>query len=182
MASPPATTAYIGLGSNLGDRAGFLAAAVRRLHQPPTLSVTAVSGPVETAALAVGAGDPGGPYLNAVARVETRLDARGLLGRLHAVEESLGRGRDASPRGAPRTIDLDLLLFGEAMIAEPGLTVPHPGLALRAFVLEPLAELAPGLIVPGTDGRSVWQLRDALRAATAATWAADAGQGEGADR
>jgi 2-amino-4-hydroxy-6-hydroxymethyldihydropteridine diphosphokinase len=87
-------------------------------------------------------------FLNGVAELETTLRAEELLQALLGVEAALGRTREG-PRGGPRTIDLDLLLYGEAQLEAPGLTVPHPRLAERRFVLEPLAELAPGLKVPG---------------------------------
>jgi 2-amino-4-hydroxy-6-hydroxymethyldihydropteridine diphosphokinase len=137
--------AYIGLGSNLGDREGFLRRAVEALAAEPAIDVTGVSSVRET--------DPVGlvdqpRFLNAVARVETDLGARELLDRLLATERALGRRRDG-PRFGPRTIDLDLLLYGDHEIDEPGLTVPHPRLAQRRFVLEPLHELDATLVVPG---------------------------------
>jgi 2-amino-4-hydroxy-6-hydroxymethyldihydropteridine diphosphokinase len=94
-------------------------------------------------------------FLNAACRVETDLSARELLERLLAVERALGRER-TGPRFGPRTIDLDLLLYGDETIDEPGLTVPHPRLAERTFVLEPLVELDPDLALP--DGRRVLHL------------------------
>lgn len=90
-----------------------------------------------------------GRFLNAAAKVETTLEARELLDLLLAIERDLGRVRDG-PRFGPRTVDLDLLLYGAERLDEPGLTVPHPRLAERAFVLEPLAELEPGLRIPGS--------------------------------
>jgi 2-amino-4-hydroxy-6-hydroxymethyldihydropteridine diphosphokinase len=138
-------TNYIGLGSNLGDREGFLRRALELLRAEPEIDVTAVSSVRET--------DPVGlvdqpRFLNAVARVETDLAPRELLDRMLAAERELGRRRDG-PRFGPRTIDLDLLLYGDEEIDEPGLIVPHPRLAERAFVLEPLHELDPALVVPG---------------------------------
>ena len=92
--------------------------------------------------------DAGGPdYLNAVAQLETELDAASLLAQLQAVEQA--HGRERSYRNAPRTLDLDLLLFGDALIDTPALSVPHPRLHERAFVLRPHADLAPALVVPG---------------------------------
>lgn len=88
-------------------------------------------------------------FLNGSAAVETSLGARELLERLLAIERSLGRERESGPRYGPRTIDLDLLVFGAETIDEPGLQVPHPRLAERKFALEPLAELEPALEVPG---------------------------------
>jgi len=133
------TVAYVGLGANLGDREAAIRAAAA------ALPATRLSTIRET--------EPWGyadqpPFLNAVAEVETNLSPRALLERLLEVERSLGRRRDG-PRWGPRTIDLDLLLYGAETVDEPGLTVPHPRLAERAFVLEPLAELAPSLFVVG---------------------------------
>jgi 2-amino-4-hydroxy-6-hydroxymethyldihydropteridine diphosphokinase len=137
--------AYIGLGSNLGAREDYLNRAIDLLRDDPAIEVVALSSLRET--------DPVGivdqpRFLNGVAELETALGARELLGRLLAVEQELGRSRDG-PRFGPRTIDLDLLVYGDEVIDEPGLTVPHPRLDERLFVLEPLHELAPDLVVPG---------------------------------
>jgi 2-amino-4-hydroxy-6-hydroxymethyldihydropteridine diphosphokinase len=137
--------AYIGVGANLGDREATMRAALAALDATPGIRVVAVSSFRETEP--VGYVDQP-RFLNAAAAVETELDARGLLDALLAVERGLGRTREG-PRFGPRTIDLDLLLFGDAEVDEPGLTVPHPRLHERAFVLEPLAELVPELVVPG---------------------------------
>jgi 2-amino-4-hydroxy-6-hydroxymethyldihydropteridine diphosphokinase len=139
------TTAWIGLGSNLGDRETYLHRALKALGADSAVEVTAVSTFVET--------EPVGfldqpRFLNAAARVETDLTPRKLLERLLAIERDLGRTRKG-PRFGPRTIDLDLLLFGDEVVDEPGLRVPHPRLHERPFVLEPLVELDPGLAVPG---------------------------------
>ena len=133
--------AYIGLGSNLGDREATLRRALELLSG----EIVAVSSFRET--------DPVGyldqpRFLNAAAALDTELEPRALLDRLLEVERELGRTREG-PRFGPRTIDLDLLLYGVRAIDEPGLTVPHPRLAERLFVLEPLAELDPDLVVPG---------------------------------
>ena len=137
------TRAYVGLGSNLGDRETHLAAAAEAIDALPGTHVTGVSSVYETAPV----GDPSHPaYLNAVLRAETALSARAFLEGLLAVERT--RGRDERERGAPRPLDLDLLLYGDARIDEPGLTVPHPRLAFRGFVLVPLTELEPGLAHP----------------------------------
>ena len=138
-------TSYIGLGSNLGDREAFLRRALELLRADPDIDVIEVSKVRET--------DPVGlvdqpRFLNAVARVETDLPPRELLDRMLAAERELGRRRNGA-RFGPRTIDLDLLLYGDEEIREPGLIVPHPRLAERRFVLEPLHELDPGLVVPG---------------------------------
>ena len=137
--------AYIGLGANLGDRQVTVRAAVAALDAMDGIEVVAVSSFRET--------DPVDyldqpRFLNGAAAVETALAPRELLDALLAVERSLGRTRDG-PRFGPRMIDLDLLLYGEESFDEPGLTVPHPRLHERAFALEPLAELEPGLVVPG---------------------------------
>jgi 2-amino-4-hydroxy-6-hydroxymethyldihydropteridine diphosphokinase len=147
------TIAYIGLGANLGDREENLRAA---LDQLGTLGPLRVSSFRET--------DPVGVtdqprFVNAVAELETDLTAEGLLERLLEIERELGRDRSREERWGPRTIDLDLLIYGDEEIEEPGLTVPHPRLAERAFVLEPLHELAPDLVLP--DGR---RIRDLLAA------------------
>ncbi len=140
-----AAIAYIGLGSNLGEREGLLRRALEQLDATPGIRLLATSRFRET--------DPVGfteqpQFLNAAARVETTLSPRELLDMLLGIETALGRTRDG-PRFGPRTLDLDLLLYGDEQLAEPGLTIPHPRLAERAFVLEPLVELAPGLVVPG---------------------------------
>jgi len=137
--------AYIGIGANLGNRDETIARALELLARRPGVEVLEVSTLRET--------DPVGyadqpRFLNGAAAVETELDPRTLLHELLAVERELGRTR-AGPRFGPRTIDLDLLVYGDREVSEPGLTVPHPRLAERAFALEPLAELDPDLEIPG---------------------------------
>jgi 2-amino-4-hydroxy-6-hydroxymethyldihydropteridine diphosphokinase len=137
--------AYVGLGSNLGDREATIRAAVQLLDEADAIDVVRVSTLRET--------DPWGPveqpsFLNGVVAIETALGPRELLDVLLDVEQHLGRVREEE-RWGPRTIDLDLLLFGELVVDEPGLEVPHPHLHERRFALEPLAELAPGALVPG---------------------------------
>jgi 2-amino-4-hydroxy-6-hydroxymethyldihydropteridine diphosphokinase len=144
-APDPVTRAYIGLGANLGDREAMLRSALEQLGAEPGIDVMAVSKLRET--------DPVGitdqpRFLNAAAAVETDLTARELLDRLLGIERRLGRTREA-PRFGPRTIDLDLLLYGDEQIDDPGLEVPHPRLHERLFALEPLADLDPDLVVPG---------------------------------
>jgi 2-amino-4-hydroxy-6-hydroxymethyldihydropteridine diphosphokinase len=144
------TVAFIGLGSNLGDREENVRAALERLSELGPLRASTVR---ET--------DPVGlteqpMFLNAVAEVRTELPARELLASLLAIERDLGRDRTVEQRWGPRTIDLDLLLYGGEVVDEPGLTVPHPRLAERLFVLEPLHELAPDLVLP--DGRRIKDL------------------------
>ena len=145
--------AYVGLGGNLGDRRALLDAAVEALRRDPGIEVVAVSSYRETEPVGV-VDQP--PFLNGAVAVETTLSARELLDCLLAVERSLGRMREGEERHGPRTIDLDLLLYGGETVDEPGLTVPHPRLAERAFALEPLVELDPALTLP--DGRSLGAL------------------------
>ena len=139
------TRAYVGLGANLGDRERTIRAAVDALGQEEGIEVVGLSTLRETEP--VGVGDQPA-YLNGAVALETTLSARDLLGRLLTVEQRFGRVRVPGEH-APRTLDLDLLLYGAELVDEPGLTVPHPRLHRRRFVLEPLAELAPGLAVPG---------------------------------
>jgi 2-amino-4-hydroxy-6-hydroxymethyldihydropteridine diphosphokinase len=139
------TRAYVGLGANLGDRERTLRAAVDALASEEGVEVVAVSSLRETEPVGVGEQPR---FLNGAVELETTLSARELLDRLLAVELRFGRVRIPGEHG-PRTLDLDLLLYGDEEIDELGLTVPHPRLHDRGFVLEPLDELAPGLVVPG---------------------------------
>ena len=138
------TRAYVGLGSNMGDRERMLWSAVHMLAFSPEVEVVAVSSVRETDPVGL-ADQP--RFLNAAVALDTELEPRALLELLMAVERELGRTRDG-PRFGPRTIDLDLLLYGDEVVDEPGLTVPHPRLHERRFVLEPLAELNDELTVP----------------------------------
>lgn len=133
------TRAYVGVGSNLGDRGATIEAAIAAL--PGVVDVSELR---ETEPVGV-VDQP--PFLNGAVALDTHLSARELLDTLLAVEAALGRER--RERWGPRTIDLDLLLYGDEEIEEPGLTVPHPRLHERRFALEPLADLDPGLVVPG---------------------------------
>lgn len=140
--------AYVGLGANLGDRDGTLRRALELLAATPGIEVAAVSSFRET--------DPVGyvdqpRFLNAAAALDTALSPQELMDVLLAVERELGRTREG-PRFGPRTVDLDLLLYGGEVVDEPGLTVPHPRLHERRFALEPLAELDAELVVPGRGG------------------------------
>lgn len=135
--------AYVSIGTNLGDRAAHLVAALRGLAALPDTRLVAWSPVFETAPYGP---PPQGPYLNAAAQVATSLAPRALLDALLAIERRAGRERGAP--NAARTLDLDLLLYGDRVVAEPGLAVPHPRLAERAFVLEPLAAIAPALVHP----------------------------------
>jgi 2-amino-4-hydroxy-6-hydroxymethyldihydropteridine diphosphokinase len=142
----PAIRAYVAFGSNLGDRTQTVLDAVDALRAENGVEVVAVSTLTET--------DPVGfvdqpRFVNGVAALDTTLAARELLALLLDVERRFGRSREGVPAQGPRTLDLDLLLYGDREIDEPGLQVPHPRLHERAFVLEPLSELAPGLEIPG---------------------------------
>ena len=137
------TTAFVGIGSNLGDREANLRSAIELLSAEDGIEVIAVSEIRETEP--VGPVDQG-PFLNGVVRVETALPPGELLERLLSVESRLGRVR--TERWGPRTIDLDLLLYGSERVDEPGLTVPHPRLHERRFALEPLLDLDPTLEIP----------------------------------
>ena len=145
-------TAYVGLGSNLGNREANLQAALSRLAALPTMMIKRVSSLYETAPVGV-TEQP--EFLNAVAALETSLPAADLLDVFLHLENQLGRVRTF--RWGPRVIDIDLLLYGDAQIALPFLTVPHPRLRERAFVLVPLAEIAPKLVLPG-DTKTVEEL------------------------
>ncbi|MCF7975196.1 MAG: 2-amino-4-hydroxy-6-hydroxymethyldihydropteridine diphosphokinase [Phycisphaerae bacterium] len=137
------TVAYIGLGSNLGDRKGFLDQAVALIGQTPDTEVCQVSAYEGSEPLA-GTDQP--EYLNGVVQVQTTLSAQALFAYLRRIEDCLGRER--STRWASRTLDLDLLLYGDAVIRDPDLTVPHPAMHLRSFVLKPLAAMSPNLMHP----------------------------------
>ncbi len=137
--------AFLGVGSNEGDRWGHLAQAARALSTAPGVALLRASSVWETAPV----GPPQPHYLNAALEVETGLAPVELLRLLQRVEAAAGRVR--RERWGPRTLDLDLLLYGEERIDEPGLQVPHPAMPERAFALAPLAELCPEQRVPGTD-------------------------------
>jgi 2-amino-4-hydroxy-6-hydroxymethyldihydropteridine diphosphokinase len=145
---PPkeSTIAYIGLGANLGERERTIAAALRRIDEDERTSLLRSTVPIET--------DPVGytdqpRFFNAAASLATTRSPRELLDLLLEIERDLGRVRGEGPRYGPRTIDLDLLLYDDETIDEDALEVPHPRLHERRFVLEPLAELDPSLVVPG---------------------------------
>ena len=146
------TTAYLGLGSNLGDRLGTLQRAVDLLDAEDGVSVVASSRVWETDPVG---GPPQPDYLNTVVRLETSLSARELLDAAQRVETALGRVREV--RWGPRTIDIDIELFGDRALDEPDLTVPHPRLLDRAFVVLPLLELDPDPVLP--DGTRVLDTR-----------------------
>jgi 2-amino-4-hydroxy-6-hydroxymethyldihydropteridine diphosphokinase len=145
---PPQAVAYVGLGANLGDRLAALRAAARRLDDLLGVAVEAASPVYETEAHVLPGQAPQADHLNAVLRLRTRLAPLDLLDALHAVERAAGRDPRAA-RWAPRPLDLDLLLYGDLARTAPRLTLPHPRLAERRFVLAPLADLAPTLVLPG---------------------------------
>jgi 2-amino-4-hydroxy-6-hydroxymethyldihydropteridine diphosphokinase len=141
----PIRRVALGLGSNLGDRLDYLQAAVDTLTETPDIVPVAVSGVYETEPVGGPEGQPA--FLNAVLLLDTMLSARTLVERALAVEDAYGRSR--LERWGPRTIDIDLLAVGSEVIDEPGLTVPHPLAAQRAFVLQPWAEIDPDFDLPG---------------------------------
>ncbi len=148
------TTAYLGLGSNLGNRQENLAQAVKGLDSGPDISVLRTSGIYETAPWGL-TGQP--DFLNLVAEISTHLSAHRLLDRVKELEKE--SGRQPSPRFGPRLIDVDILLYGNCVVDEPDLKIPHASLHLRAFVLVPLAELAPAAVHP-VLGSTIAQLAD----------------------
>ena len=148
------THAFVGLGANLGDARATVEAALEALARLPATRLIARSSLYVSAPLDA----TGADFVNAVAALDTELEARTLLTELQGIERSHGRERPY--RNAPRTLDLDLLLFGDDCVADNALTVPHPRLAQRAFVLLPLAEIAPHLRLP--DGRTIASLTPAV--------------------
>ncbi|MGF1578126.1 MAG: 2-amino-4-hydroxy-6-hydroxymethyldihydropteridine diphosphokinase [Gemmataceae bacterium] len=170
------TTAYVALGSNLGDRGQFLEEATHLLEQTPGISVLARAGVYETAPVG---GPPGQEkYLNSVVKIQTDLSARELFATMTDIERKLGRVRTV--KDAPRTIDLDLLLFGNETVNEDDLVVPHPRMHQRQFVLEPLVEIAPDVVHPnlGLDAKTLlaslgarkpWDLRGQKAVVTGST-------------
>lgn len=140
MSAVPAVRAYVGIGANLGDAAATVRAAAERLRPLGLRRLSSLyrSAPVDSV---------GPDFVNAVAELDAALAPLALLRELHAIEQDFGRERPY--RNAPRTLDLDLLLHGEQRMAGEVLTLPHPRLHERAFVLHPLLELAPDLVVPG---------------------------------
>lgn len=151
-------TAYLGLGSNLGDRQANLAGALRKLRKLG--EITALSSVYETEPVGFTA-QPS--FLNCAVAIETEFMPKQLLAAVLNIEQQLGRKRNpraAQPKG-PRTIDIDILLFGNSVVEAKGLSIPHPALHERRFVLESLAEIAPDVVHPGLK-RSILELRDVL--------------------
>ena len=145
----PYAVAAIALGSNVGDRASHIAHGFEALGRLPHTELVARGPIIETLPVGGPGTDLGGPYLNSAAMIRTRLLPRELLDHLHVIELGRGRHRQAEWRCAPRTLDLDILTYGDCTIRETHLTIPHPRLHERVFVLEPLAAIAPDLFVPG---------------------------------
>ena len=142
------TSAVLALGSNLGDRATALAEAARRIADLPGVDLVAASTAHESIALTPSGPDADAPaYLNSVVTIETTLDAVGLLDAVNAIEADLGRVR--GERWADRTLDIDIVVFGELQLESPRLTIPHPRAAERDFVLEPWLEIEPDAVIPG---------------------------------
>ncbi|WP_050477375.1 2-amino-4-hydroxy-6-hydroxymethyldihydropteridine diphosphokinase [Herbaspirillum rhizosphaerae] len=137
------TTAYIGIGGNLGDARATVEDALRRLAQLPHTTLSAQSPLYRTAPVDAGGDD----YVNAVAQLITALTPHDLLKALQEIEQAHGRERPY--RNAPRTLDLDILLYGDRTIADDVLTVPHPRMTQRAFVLIPLLDIDPAVVIPG---------------------------------
>jgi 2-amino-4-hydroxy-6-hydroxymethyldihydropteridine diphosphokinase len=145
--------AYVGVGANLGQPAAQVAHAIDALRGLPDSELAACSSLYASAPIDA----PGPEYVNAVVALRTALDAPVLLQALHGIEARFGRER--SGHNAPRTLDLDLLLYGDLCSDEPSLRVPHPRLHQRAFVLRPLLEIAPQLEVPGLGPLAPWLAR-----------------------
>lgn len=156
-----AEVAVVALGSNLGDRRDTIARAVERIGRLPLVDDVRVSELFETVAVRVDGPDPDAPgYVNAVALVTTRLAPQILLGMLHAIEEE--HGRERHERWGDRTLDLDLITYGDVRSDDPHLLLPHPRAAERLFVLEPWLAVDPQAQIPGRG--SVEALASALRA------------------
>lgn len=146
MAHRPPAIAYVGLGGNVGDASATLRNAIEQLGALPDTQVLNASQLYCTAPVG---GIEQADFVNAVAQIETALSPEDLLQGLFGIERAHGRDRSIEQRWGPRTLDLDLLLYGEEVVDVDGLTVPHPRIAERAFVLVPLVEIAPDAVIPG---------------------------------
>ena len=154
------THAVLALGSNLGDRAGALTEAVRRIADLPGVDLIAASSAHESVALTPSGPDADAPaYLNSVVAIETTLTPDEMLDSVNSIESDLGRVR--GERWADRTLDIDIVVFGELAVSSERLTIPHPRAAERDFVLEPWLEIEPDAVIPGLG--SVRELAEALR-------------------
>ena len=151
----------LGLGSNLGDRREFIERAARLIDEIEGVELKSISSLIETEPVG---GPPQGRYLNGAAELETALEPQELLARLQEVEAGLGRVRKVL--NGPRNIDLDILLFGDLVVEAGDLVLPHPRMCERAFVLEPLNEIAPGRVHP-IKRKSIEELLGELRSAAA---------------
>jgi 2-amino-4-hydroxy-6-hydroxymethyldihydropteridine diphosphokinase len=158
------TTAYIGIGSNLGNRLVNCRQALGYLNHSTEVEVVGSSRWYESEAVCASGGldQNSPPYVNGAAKIETTLTAHELLEFLRAIEVKMGR-EPVRAKEEPRTIDLDLLMYGQEIIAEEGLRVPHPQMAKRMFVLGPLCDIAPDAVHPG-EGVTMRRLADALSA------------------
>lgn len=156
-----AITAYIGIGSNLGDRSQIIRSAIMALESAEGITVITQSSVIETEPV----GTPGqGKYLNGAVGVVTSLDPRGLLEACLEIEMKHGRDRSVETRWGPRTLDLDILLYGGRIISEPGLIIPHPRMHERPFVLTPLAQIGPSQWHPVLE-MTIQTLKDRLAVA-----------------
>lgn len=140
-----ASTAYLSLGSNVGDRLETLTSALFALHETDGIAVEETSGVYETAPWG---GVEQDPFLNLAVRIRTTLDPHALLAELHLTEAAFGRERDAEQRWGPRTLDIDLLLYDDLQLSDDELRIPHPRMTERVFVLVPLLEIMPGGRLP----------------------------------
>ncbi len=161
MNDMPLHSAFVALGSNLAEPEMQIKQAFAALARLPQTRLTAQSSCYRSAPLGYAAQPD---FINAVAHIETRLTAHDLLQSLLGIERTFGRMRDF--RNAPRTLDLDLLLYGDLIFHEPGLTLPHPRMHERAFVLLPLVEITPDCIIPGKGRAADWLARVSHQAIT----------------